>query len=385
MGRKSEKRKKSGSSPNVVSEVQPDKRLAMANSSSGFQQNGSYLQQLSNCTPQSGTGPLYSIQGMGIINTMSNMNNMSSNVTPNMNTYMPACSPTPIYQTIGSPVSVPPPPSYHQMVLDKLESMDKRLNKLDYIEQQVNKINERVSSLDTRISHMESKLHDQGRKLIDIEASRNFDAQLCDEIQKKQSELDRTLRQERSQQESMKRDYETLKSENSRLSSELVDLQARSMRDNLLFFGFEEESTAEARKAENCREQVLNLCEINLEIPNANQLIKLPRVHRIGKYISGKTRPIVANFLYTPDKYTVKQAAFEKLKDTDYRVSDQYPRAIQEKRRQLIPDLEKARKDGYEAYISYDKLVIRGRRNRVSPVARTPTEATAMESETASV
>jgi hypothetical protein len=45
----------------------------------------------------------------------------------------------------------------------------------------------------------------------------------------------------------------------------------------------------------------------------------------------------VANFLYTPDKYTVKQAAFEKLKDTDYRVSDQYPRAIQEKRKTVDP------------------------------------------------
>ncbi|XP_053385832.1 uncharacterized protein LOC128550585 [Mercenaria mercenaria] len=176
----------------------------------------------------------------------------------------------------------------------------------------------------------------------------------------------------------MFQDYSALKAENCKLCEELTDVQARSMRDNLLFFGFAEEKSIEGRKSEDCRGKVLTLCRDTLAMDDVDS-IKLPRVHRIGKYTAGKVRPIVPNFLYTPDKVAVKQAAFERLKDNDYRVSDQYPRAIQEKRRQLIPDLKKARADGYDAIISYDKLLIRGRKFHNTAHQQMANEQTATE------
>jgi hypothetical protein len=54
---------------------------------------------------------------------------------------------------------------------------------------------------------------------------------------------------------------------------------------------------------------------------------------------------------------------FDKMKGTDYRVSDQFPKAIQERCRQLVPELMKARRDGLDATISYDRSVIKGRRS----------------------
>jgi hypothetical protein len=59
---------------------------------------------------------------------------------------------------------------------------------------------------------------------------------------------------------------------------------------------------------------------------------------------------------------TVKNAAYDKLQNTDYRVDDQFPRAVQEKLRRLIPELIKAREEGKDAVLVYDKLVIKGRR-----------------------
>lgn len=48
------------------------------------------------------------------------------------------------------------------------------------------------------------------------------------------------------------KDYDDIKIDNARVSDKLID-QARSMRDNLLFFGFDECPTADQLKSENSR------------------------------------------------------------------------------------------------------------------------------------
>ena len=80
--------------------------------------------------------------------------------------------------------------------------------------------------------------------------------------------------------------------------------------------------------------------------------IKLHRAHRIGRFINGKTRPIVAKFVYYPDRERVRKAS-QVLRDTDsvYAVSQQYPKEVQERRRALVPIMKQARLNGSEAYI----------------------------------
>jgi hypothetical protein len=184
---------------------------------------------------------------------------------------------------------------------------------------------------------------------------------VCQDIEAKQKEIEKCLQAEKRLRESMSLECEKLKNDNSCLTDEVVDLQSRSMRDNLLFFGVSELNTIDERRNENCHERIMTLFKDNLLIENPEN-IKIDRIHRIGKFIAGKTRPIVAKFNYYQDKLMVKNAAFEKLKYTDYRISDQFPRAIQEKRRQLIPELITAREEGNDAVIIYDKLVVKGRK-----------------------
>jgi hypothetical protein len=90
---------------------------------------------------------------------------------------------------------------------------------------------------------------------IEFETSINFDSKFFDEPRVKQEQIDKSIRTEQSKHDKTLQDYNVLKTENSRLSDEVVDLQARSKRDNLLFFGFKEETTADEQKAENCREK----------------------------------------------------------------------------------------------------------------------------------
>lgn len=75
----------------------------------------------------------------------------------------------------------------------------------------------------------------------------------------------------------------------------------------------------------------------------------------MGKYTRGKTRTLVAKFNYFQEKLKVKNAAFEKFRGTDNRVSDQFPRAIQEKLRQLVPEHKKSRDESKDAIVEYDK------------------------------
>ena len=105
-------------------------------------------------------------------------------------------------------------------------------------------------------------------------------------------------------------------------------------------------------------------------MPDARETIKIDRAHRIGIYDNTKKRPIVAKFNFFQDKATIKQSAYTALKNSPYRVSDQFPKAIQDRRRALIPHLIKARESNKKAVLSYDKLYIDGRlfRGESSPV-----------------
>lgn len=247
--------------------------------------------------------------------------------------------------------------SFQQTVLNKLELLDKRLQKLDNIETQVDSMARKMNSMDTRITFMESKLSDYNNKVLEIEASRAHDSQTCDELSSKQISIDKMLQDEKIKCERLSADFARLQVENDRLSEEIVDLQTRSMRENLLFFDFEEETSSDDRKSEDCGSKIINFCKSDLDIDG----VKIDRAHRIGKYQPGKTRPIVAKFHNPPVKEAVKSAALNKKDEISKGVNDQYPKVIQERRRQLIPWMLKARYINKRATLDRDRLFIENR------------------------
>jgi hypothetical protein len=137
------------------------------------------------------------------------------------------------------------------------------------------------------------------------------------------------------------------------LKKEVIELKSRSMRDNLLFFGIPEEK---GEKDSDCVNKVLDLIENKLQVENASENIKLHRAHRIGRYDSKKTRPIVAKFAYYPDREKVRLNASKLAKP--YGISQQYPTEVMESRKRLVPIMLEARRQGKEAYIAGDRLFI---------------------------
>ena len=76
------------------------------------------------------------------------------------------------------------------------------------------------------------------------------------------------------------------------MDSNLFDLEALSMRDNLMFYGI-----PEGGDHENCEMLVKELCETTLGVGQAYNL-KFDRVQRVGTKAAAQVRPIVGKFHY---------------------------------------------------------------------------------------
>ena len=72
--------------------------------------------------------------------------------------------------------------NFQQFVIDKLQSFDRRLNKLDTMESQISSLSQKISNIDGRVSSLENTVYTQTVQLAEYEASRAFDSQTCDEL-----------------------------------------------------------------------------------------------------------------------------------------------------------------------------------------------------------
>ena len=130
-----------------------------------------------------------------------------------------------------------------------------------------------------------------------------------------------------------------LEEDNNVLRRKIVDLQARSIGDNLLFFNIPE------NERENTTDIVHKILEEKMEIRDAQNTVKIDRSHRTGKKReeNRKPRPIVVKFNFHQDQEYVRTHA-RKLKGTNIGISEQYPEEIESIRKTLYPELKKPKR-----------------------------------------
>lgn len=140
-----------------------------------------------------------------------------------------------------------------------------------------------------------------------------------------------------------------------------IDLQTRSMRENLIFTGIplqdKDEQTEQTEKIiENFMVEQLKL----------NRPAEYERAHRFGKeYIERNrdgsvkfaTKPIVCRFRNFKERETVRKAARE-LRDTGFGISEQFPKEINDRRKTLWPFFQEARRQGKKAFFRRDRLFV---------------------------
>ena len=261
------------------------------------------------------------------------MNNGMQNVT--------GCfSPPPPMQSVQSPPLLNT--DILNKILSRLDTIDTKLHRLDSIEKSVTEISQKVEDTDKKVVALESKM-------ATIEHGLQFESDTLSEIEKKQAVLQKDM-------QSLKVSQQLLLENENKVKEQMLDLQCREMRDNLLFFNVPEER---GETDSDCEAKILDIMQEDMQIENAKTEIKLYRTHRIGRYYNGKTRPIVTKFAYYPDRERVrKSGAMLKENRSPYSVGQQYPKEVQECRKALVPIMKQARESGREAYIVVDKLFI---------------------------
>ena len=146
------------------------------------------------------------------------------------------------------------------------------------------------------------------------------------------------------------------------LSDDASNLNAQSMRNNLVFSGIEEDNssgseppTVTERKLRAHLHQKMKITKETVEA------LRLERVHRMpSQPVVGKVRYIVARFTFFKDRKMVRQQ-WPRLKGTNYFVNEQFPPEVQTKRVCLFPKMKAARREGKRAWVSYDTLYVDGR------------------------
>ena len=159
----------------------------------------------------------------------------------------------------------------------------------------------------------------------------------------------------------IKRDMQSQDVENGKLKKleeRIIDVQARSTRDNLVFYNLPE---TESEHGTVTSEGIIkNLIKEKLEIDDN---VEFERVHRMGSARNQegnrKVRPIVAKFSSHKMKERVKFAA-KKLQGTQIGISEQFPKEISERRKQLWPLFKAAKVEGRNAKLVVDKLFVDG-------------------------
>ena len=172
-------------------------------------------------------------------------------------------------------------------------------------------------------------------------------------------------------------EIETLKEENKKLSNllevtigrltrtekqlddvkeEVLDLQARSMRDNLVFYNIDESPRG---PPENCGRTLSKFLRDEMKINDEDmEKIRFDRVHRMGAKGNGRKRPIVAKFNPSEGKNIVFRHIKHLDKSKKFGVNEQLPRELEERKRQLLPKFKDAKRKDKKPKWSRDKLIV---------------------------
>ena len=202
-----------------------------------------------------------------------------------------------------------------------------------------------------------------------------------DEIDSVQSMHSQEVGIIRTELDSTKEQYRIMEGRLIRAEKEIQDLkeqqlmsEARSMRDNLIFYNITEPTQ------ENPETTLNNFLKDEMKVNDDDlKKIKFDRVHRIGKKEKTKTRPLIAKFNPSSGKGLVLSHAKNLNKEKKFGVNEQLPRELEERKKHLLPQYREARSQDKKPKWSLDKLVINNKvhqvkRDRVRDITMNTTE-----------
>lgn len=142
------------------------------------------------------------------------------------------------------------------------------------------------------------------------------------------------------------------------LEKKINYLESESKARNVILHGLEEDE----EHSMGLEEKVVTI--LKNKINNDINIEHFNFIRRIGRPSENKTRPVLISMLALRIKNVILKNK-NNLKSTKYYITEDFPKDIQLKRKELIPKLIKAREEGKFAIIRYDKLIIRENQNNL--------------------
>jgi hypothetical protein len=224
-------------------------------------------------TPEHGSGAL------GVTNSQDYVQSvmMNSN-TPvmNFNSQYPLGMQTSPLGPAVFPATPQPVPMWANTMMEDLKTIKTVLPKIDQIDQSVKTISVKITEMETKLIALESKTLNMETSVKFV--SDEFELQKVD-IKRYKEELRRAQKQCVDMERKL-RDYEEREEVH---NDKLLELESRSMRDNLIFYGLQEPETpklGETPEVDDCEKLVRQLLKDKLNIDRTN--IEFNRIHRLG-------------------------------------------------------------------------------------------------------
>ncbi|KAF7650784.1 hypothetical protein LDENG_00120650 [Lucifuga dentata] len=187
------------------------------------------------------------------------------------------------------------------------------------------------------------ELHKQMKKM---QVSLNFAYEKIDRLESENKSLKVTM-------DLLTKKTNTLAKENKKTNETILDIQSRSMRDNLIFSGIPENLSSDDPEA-LLKDFMISKLKLP---PDTVDSITFHHVHRLGDPKSKKPRPVIAKLEHYKHKDLIKRKARE-LKGSNFGINDQFPKEINNPWKILYPIMMQHRQNNKHAYMVVDKLYV---------------------------
>ena len=314
--------------------------------------NGNVYQNMPNSMPNStqmNSVPMNRTQGQmpGLQYSQGpvNMNNGINNSQSSNGSSMPPWAATMCQQLQNIQLQLETQNKRWQTVEGQMHNQNVRMTQIETQINQLNIVSQKMSETSTKVNKIDTEVVSVKSKITEYEKSVNYCSELCDDILDKNTEYEDRLTE--------------LDDKISMIDEKLLDVQWRSMRENLIFSGIDE-TISRAGDFEDCEGRIRSFIR---EVMGISKLIDFDRVHRLGRFRPGQSRPrpIVAKFTFYRDKEYVRQEAPKVLIGTGYSVNEQFPQEIETRRKVLYPVAKSARQNqSNKVRLVRDKLYING-------------------------
>lgn len=222
----------------------------------------------------------------------------------------------------------------------------------EFISQQ-KKVNVEVNmaAIQESIKSIQSQLTD----LLTMKSTVNETHNTVTGISAKLSSLEKKYQEMDQLYQGQKRENDLLKLKLKVLDEKRIQAEAYSRRDNLIFYGVPEaaDETSQGLKA-----SIVDIMKIKMKVSDAEK-IPFVRIHRFGRAVENKPRPVLARFHYYPDKERVWKNRTQLKEHRALWLAEDFPEEIRNRRQVLMPIFKCALKtEGVKVSMSSDKLYL---------------------------